>query len=103
MTIKDQEMVINVAEAKSKFSNLLALAGMGKEEVVIAKRDKPIAVLISYEAFLKMKRQNRPAYNKEEIEALPSSLDRYAGIVSEEEIDKEYKKSREAHLREKYL
>jgi prevent-host-death family protein len=96
-------MVINVTEAKAKFSNLLTLVGMGKEELVIAKRDKPIAVLISYKVFLKMKQQNEPKYTRREIEELPSSLDKYTGIVSEEEIDKEYKKSREAYLREKYL
>ena len=45
--------MVNVAEAKSKFSNLLALVGMGKDEVVISKRDKPMAVLLSYETFLK--------------------------------------------------
>ena len=96
-------MVINVTEAKAKFSNLLTLVGMGKEELVIAKRDKPIAVLVSYEVFLKMKQQNGPKYTRREIEELPSSLDKYTGIVSEEEIDKEYKKSREAYLGEKYL
>ena len=49
-------MLVNVAEAKSKFSNLLALVGMGEDEIVISKRDKPMAVLISYENFLKMKK-----------------------------------------------
>jgi prevent-host-death family protein len=96
-------MFINVVEAKSKFSSLLALVGMGRDEVVISKRDKPIAVLISYEDFLKMKNRNRLKYDKNEIEKLPSSLDRYIGIVSEEELDGSCGESREEYLRKKYL
>ena len=96
-------MFVNVVEAKSKFSSLLALVGMGKDEVVISRRDKPIAVLISYRDFLKMKNRNRLELDKNEIEALPSSLDRYIGIVSKEELDENYRESREDHLREKYL
>ena len=34
-------MVVNVADAKAKFSSLLSLVGMHREEVVISKRDKP--------------------------------------------------------------
>jgi len=96
-------MTVNVADAKSKFSRLLALVGMGKEEVIISKRDKPTAVLISYENFLKMKKQIAATIDKEKIESLPSSLNRYTGIVSEEEVDYGYKESREGYLKEKYL
>ena len=83
-------MLVNVAEAKSKFSNLLALVGMGEDEIVISKRDKPMAVLISYENFLKMKKQIDRQINIDKLEELPSSLDKYRGIVSEEELDYGY-------------
>ena len=96
-------MMVNVAEAKSKFSNLLALVGMEKDEVIISKRDKPVAVLLSYETFLKIKKQLDRKIDIEDLEKLPSSLDRYRGIVSEEELDYGYKESREAYLKEKYL
>jgi len=96
-------MMVNVAEAKSKFSNLLALVGMEKDEVIISKRDKPVAVLLSYETFLKIKKQIDRKIDIEGLEKLPSSLDRYRGIVSEEELDYGYKESREAYLKEKYL
>ena len=96
-------MLVNVAEAKSKFSNLLALVGMGEDEVVISKRDKPMAVLISYETFLKMKKQIDKQIDMDELKDLPSSLDKYRGIVSEEELDYGYKESREEYLKEKYL
>jgi len=96
-------MVVNVADAKSKFSSLLTLVGLGREEVIISKRDKPMAVLISYESFLKMKKQINTKIQKEKIDSLPSSLDKYMGIVSEEELDYGYKESREGYLREKYL
>ena len=96
-------MLVNVAEAKSKFSNLLALVGMSEDEIVISKRDKPMAVLISYENFLKMKKQIDKQIDIDELKDLPSSLDKYRGIVSEEELDYGYKESREEYLKEKYL
>ncbi len=96
-------MIINIAEAKAKFSSLLAAAGLGKEEIVISKRDKPVAVLLSYEVFQKMKKAVESKVNAEQLETMPSSLDKYAGIVSEDEIDYGHKKSREAYLKEKYL
>ena len=103
MTIKDFEMLVNVADAKAKFSSLLALVGLGKEEVIISKRDKPTAVLISYEKFLKMKKRDEAVIDRKALETLPSSVDQFVGIVSEEEADNDYKASREAYLREKYL
>jgi len=96
-------MVVNVADAKAKFSSLLSLVGMNREEVVISKRDKPMAVLLSYETFLKMKKQIETTVDKNRLKSLPSSLDKYVGIVAEEEIDYGYKESRESYLKEKYL
>ena len=103
MTIKDSIMVVNAADAKAKFSSLLALAGLGKEEVIISKRNKPTAVLISYEIFLKMKKRDEAVIDKTMWESLPSSVNQFIGIVSEDEIDDEYRRSREAYLKEKYL
>ena len=96
-------MVVNVADAKAKFSSLLSLVGMNREEVVISKRDKPMAVLLSYETFLKMKKQIDTSIDKKQLETLSSSLDKYIGIVAEEEIDYGHKESRESYLNEKYL
>lgn len=96
-------MVVNVADAKAKFSSLLALVGVGREEVIISKRNKPTAVLISYESFLKMKKRDEAVMDKTVLANLPSSLNQFMGIVSDDEIDDEYKTSREAYLKEKYL
>ncbi len=96
-------MLVSVADAKAKFSSLLAFVGMGKEEVIISKRNKPTAVLISYEKFLKMKKRDEAVIDKKALETLSSSVDRFVGIVSKEEVDKDHKASREAYLREKYL
>jgi len=96
-------MVINIAEAKAKFSSLLARVGVGKEEVVIAKRDKPVAVLLSYDVFMKMKERSERPINLQSLASASSGVDKYAGIVSEEEIDYGYKESRETYLKEKYL
>jgi len=95
-------MVVNVVEAKSKLSSLLSLVGMGDNEVVIARRDKPMAVLVSYERFVKMQKQLTQSVKPEEISTLPTSLDKYRGIVAEDEIDYGYKANREAYLKEKY-
>ena len=40
---------------------------------------------------------------KIDIDALPSSVDKYIGIVNENEVDLEYKNSRADYLAEKYL
>ena len=52
---------------------------------------------------MKMKKQIETTVDKERVEALPSSLDKYVGIVAEDELDYGYKESREAYLKEKYL
>ena len=96
-------MIVNIANAKAKFSHLISSVGINKEEVIISKRDKPMAVLLSYEAFLKMKKQIGANIDKKELDTFSSSLDKYIGIVAEEEIDYGYKESREAYLQEKYL
>jgi len=76
---------------------------MGEDEVVIAKRDKPLAVLVSYDKFMQMKKQIETQIDLDTVNHLPSSLDKYVGIVSEEELDYGYKESREAYLKDKYL
>jgi prevent-host-death family protein len=96
-------MVVNVVEAKSKFSALLSLVGMGKEEVVIAKRNKPMAVLVPFDTFQRMKENTLPHIDMAAIDALPSTIDRFQGILSDEEIETDWKESREAYLRDKYL
>jgi prevent-host-death family protein len=96
-------MLVNVVEAKSKFSNLLSFVSMGGDEVVIAKRDKPMAVLVSYETFLHMKKQIDAKIDLDRVDNATSSLDKYVGIVAEEELDYGYKESREAYLKDKYL
>jgi len=90
-------MTVNIAEAKAKLSNLLSFVDMGSSEVIISKRDKPMAVIISYTEFLKMKKSSQ----KVDITNLPSTLDRYEGILQNEVLD-DYKISREAYLEDKY-
>jgi len=40
---------------------------------------------------------------KIDIDSLPSSVDKYIGVVNENEVDLEYKKSRVDYLAKKYL
>jgi prevent-host-death family protein len=90
-------MTVNIAEAKAKLSSLLSFVDLGASEVIISKRDKPMAVIVSYTEFLKMKKSSQ----KVDITKLPSTLDKYEGILQDEVLD-DYKASRESYLEEKY-
>ena len=73
-------MVVNVAEAKAKFSSLLSFVDIGSNEVIISKRDKPLAVIISYAEFLKIKKSSQ----KVDVHNLPNPLDKYVGLLKDE-------------------
>ena len=90
----------NVAQLKAKLSGYLSLVDMKKEEIVIEKRGKPIAVIVPLETFEKS-RSTFPA-DRDALEQLPSRLDRFGGILEEEEIDRDYREGREAYLHEKH-
>jgi len=96
-------MLVNVVEAKSNFSSLLSHVGTGKEEVIIARRNKPVAVLIPFETFQEMKQGNRLPISRDELDRLPTSFEQFRGILSEENADLDWKQTRETYLREKYL
>ena len=46
---------------------------------------------------------NKELKTKIDIDNLPSSVDKYVGIVTENEVDLDYKNSRADYLAEKYL
>jgi len=46
---------------------------------------------------------NKELKTKIDIDNLPSSVDKYIGIVNENEVDLDYKNSRADYLAEKYL
>ncbi len=93
-------MTVNIAEAKSKLSSLVSFVDIGSDEVIISKRDKPMAVLVSYQNFIKMKRGSKGGI---EIDKLPSIVDKYRGALGADEVDLDYKTSREKYLKDKYL
>jgi len=47
---------VNVAEGKKEFSRIIRLAMEKNEEVVVTKRGKPVAVILSYEEYQRSKR-----------------------------------------------
>ena len=47
---------ITIAEAKKGFSRLVRDASSKKEEIVITKRGKPVAVIVSYEEYVQSKK-----------------------------------------------
>ena len=47
---------ISIAEGKKRFSRLIQDAIEGKEEIVVTKRGKPVAVIAPYEQYQQSKR-----------------------------------------------
>lgn len=48
---------INIAEGKRDFSRLIQQSVETSEEIIVTRRGKPMAVIISYEQFQQMRRQ----------------------------------------------
>lgn len=86
----------NVAQLKAQLSG----HHMEEEEIPVEKRSKPIAVIVPLETFEKNK-HSFPA-DRDALERLPSQLDRFEGILEEGEIDRDYRKGRDAYLHEKH-
>jgi len=47
---------VSVAEGKKSFSRLIQDAHSNKEEVIVTKRGKPVAVIVPYEEYQRSKR-----------------------------------------------
>ena len=47
---------INVAQGKRDFSRLIQLSNKNDEEIVVTRRGTPVAVLISYDHYQRLKR-----------------------------------------------
>lgn len=53
---------VSIAEGKKDFSRLIQASIKNKEEIIVTKRGKPVAVIVSYEEFQSAKRTD--AYAK---------------------------------------
>jgi prevent-host-death family protein len=51
-----KETTVSVAEGKKSFSRLVQDAHNNKEEVIVTKRGKPVAVILPYEEYQRSKR-----------------------------------------------
>jgi len=51
------ERVINAAEARANFSQLVTEAGYVGRETIIQRNNRPVAVIIGYEQYLELRRQ----------------------------------------------
>ncbi len=54
--------IVNIAEGKKNFSRLIQDAFRNKEEIIIAKRGRPVAVIVPYEEYKQSRRL--AGYNK---------------------------------------
>jgi prevent-host-death family protein len=52
------ERVISAAEARANFSQLVSEAGYAGRATVIQRNNRPIAVIVGYEQYLELRRQN---------------------------------------------
>jgi hypothetical protein len=67
------------------------------------KRDIEEVTVEALEFFMNVFGKNNDDYPKKiDIDTLPSSVDKYIGIVKENEVDLDYKNSRVDYLIEKY-
>lgn len=80
---------VSIAEGKKMFSRIIEETQKTREEVVVTKRGKPVAVIVSYEEF---KRSKRMEGYKKIIEAREAFLK--TGISSKE-VFKESRKQLE--------
>ena len=89
----------DVAEAKSRFSELLNRAGYGKERFVIRKRGRPVAAIVSVEDLSRLE-DTRPT-EPEGLLAAAGALgefDEYAQIMDEIVRDRVNRRDREVSL-----
>ncbi len=69
--------IVNVAEGKKGFSRLIREAADKKEEVIVTKRGRPVAVILPYDDYLRSKKgegyrkiaEARAAFSKTGIKA----------------------------------
>ena len=84
-----KEATVSIAEGKKDFSRLIQSSQDNKEDIIVTKRGKPVAVIMPYEKYQKTKRMEGYKKIMEAREAfLKANLDA-------EEIFKDSKKQRE--------
>ncbi|MBA7665122.1 MAG: type II toxin-antitoxin system Phd/YefM family antitoxin [Candidatus Aminicenantes bacterium] len=84
-----KETTVSIAEGKKGFSRLVEEAHKNKEDTIVTKRGKPVAVIIPYDEY---KRSKRVEGHRKIMEARAAFLK--AGIGAEE-VFKESKKQLE--------
>ena len=83
---------VSIAEGKKSFSKIIDDAVSHKEEVIVTRRGKPVAVIVPYDEYLQSRKRDALAVIMETRKAF-----RKAG-VSGEKIAKEARKELEARL-----
>ena len=83
---------VSVAEGKKSFSRLIECAISKKEDVIVTRRGKPVAVIVPYDEYLKSQKQDALQVIMETRKVFRS-----AGIRGEE-VAKEARKELEKRL-----
>ena len=84
-----KEATVSIAEGKKDFSRLIQSSQDNKEDIIVTKRGKPVAVIMPYEKYQKTKRMD--GYKKI-MEARVAFLN---ADIDAEELFEESKKQRE--------
>ncbi len=90
---------LSVAEAKSRFSELLGRVSIGKERFVIKKHGKPVGAIISLEDLAQLEAPSEPEPNWLQT-ALETrgEFDDFAAIMDEVVHSRQFSKNREVSL-----
>ncbi len=88
---------INIAETKAHLSKYISMAEFAGEEIVIQKHGRPVAALINFDRYEKLKQLEEPAqegnllYKKrdyrEHIVSSSYSLDQMLTLIGEDDTD----------------
>jgi hypothetical protein len=88
---------ISLEVKESAYDKIIYFLSHLKDDVIILNRE-------NFKAKNGSKLNQRNVLEKKiDIDALPSPVDKYVGIVSEDEVDLDYKNSRADYLTKKYL
>jgi len=90
----NQSDKVSIAEAKSNFSEYISRTAFSNEKIIITKRGKPIAALVSIDDINKI-------YSKKETEGLIKAVGKWKNFDEiEPEIEKIFKKRSEEKSRD---
>lgn len=85
---------VSSAEAKSKFSELMGRAAYGKERIIIKRKGKPIAALISIEDLIHLEEMEE----KVDIQLLKEAIESPGEMIPISKVIEDYERTHNLKL-----